>query len=99
MKKLIFLLFTIFLFSCKEEVYTDYVCTCTKEQREKASTFVQNSIKNANNMSDEEMEDVIVQLERTSYRLYCSKENISYTFIDGRRQVVSELDSGKNVIF
>lgn len=60
---------------------------------------VQKSIKNANNMSDEEMEDVILQLERTSYRLYCSKENISYTFTHNNRQVVSKLDSGKIVIF
>lgn len=36
------------------------------------------------------MEDVIHQLEM---RLYCSKENISYTFIGSNRQVVSKLDN------
>lgn len=64
---------SIFVFaSCaydkKQRVYG-----CTKSQQVKVSEFIQGSIKNANNMSDEEMEDVIIQLERTAVKCNCNQ--------------------------
>jgi hypothetical protein len=62
MKKLISLIAVIVIcISCERDVKSR-VYGCSKTQQAKVSEFIQNSIKNANNMSDEEMEDVIVQL-------------------------------------
>ena len=46
-----------------------YVCTC--QQQEDVQQFIERSIKPANNMSDEEMEDVIHQLWITGVKLNC----------------------------
>ena len=53
---------------------TMYVCNCT--EKEKLQNFVQSSIKNANNMSDEEMEDVIHQLYKDGIAMYCNPRPI-----------------------
>ncbi len=60
----------------KTNKYLRYVCSC--EQQARAASFVKETIKEANNMSDEEMEDVISQLERTSVRLHCSQKMVEY---------------------
>jgi hypothetical protein len=81
MKKLLllFLVSTTMLFTnCEpkevESVQAETVCNC--QQRDKVADFIQNSIKNANNMSDEEMEDVIRELRHTAVNIYCPKKNI-----------------------
>lgn len=55
-----------------------WVCNC--EQQKAASQWVKESIEPANNKSDEEMEDVIKQLERTSIRLNCEQRTITVTY-------------------
>lgn len=95
-----YLIIVILLSSCSsEETYTSYSCVCSKEQREKAALFVQNSIKNTNNMSDEKMEDVILELRKTSVMLYCSQRNITYTQDGSHRKLITPLDSNEIVIF
>jgi hypothetical protein len=74
MKQIIFTLAVcLFLSSCEhEETRLMYVCDC--QQQAQASQFIKESIAPANNMSDEEMEDVISQLERTAVRLHCTQQ-------------------------
>ena len=48
--------------------------TCTCEQQRAAAKWVGDHMEAANNRSDEEMEDVIGQLEKTSIRLHCAKK-------------------------
>lgn len=69
MKKLLFILL---LSSCSEVKHTRWVCTC--EEKTKASEFVSKNIKGANNMSDEEMEDVISELTNTAVKLNCHQK-------------------------
>lgn len=57
-----------------ESTKANFVCNC--EQTKKVSEFIQTSIKNANNMSDEEMEDVIQELHRTAVKVNCDRKNI-----------------------
>jgi len=66
-----YIIFLLILSSCGYREGQVRVCNC--EQQEKVLSFVQNSIKNANNMSDEEMEDVVSQLERTGVRTICGQ--------------------------
>ena len=49
---------------------------CNKAERDSVSAFIERSIKPANNMSDEEMEDVISQLEQTGIRIKCRTKYI-----------------------
>ena len=57
------------LFSCIEKSERIYnVCSC--EERNKAAEFVDQNIGPANNMSDEEMEDVIKELKKVSVQLF-----------------------------
>lgn len=66
--KILFII-SILLIGCTTKKIERYVCTC--EQRERVSQFVSLNIKNANNMSDEEMEDVIQKLYWTAVKLNC----------------------------
>jgi len=73
MKKYILIIITaIAALSCSEIRDVRFVCTCQEQAR--AAEFVANNIKGANNMSDEEMEDVIAQLHRTAVKLKCHQE-------------------------
>jgi len=63
-------LVVVFLSSCSGE-NAKYVCNC--EQLEKVQGFIERSIKPSNNMSDEEMEDVIHQLWVTGVKTTCQK--------------------------
>jgi hypothetical protein len=74
MKQIIFALSVcLFLSSCvREETRLVYVCDC--QQQAQASQFIKETIGPANNMSDEEMEDVISQLERTAVKLHCIQQ-------------------------
>jgi hypothetical protein len=47
---------------------------CNPEENRKAQEFVASNIKAANNMSDEEMEDVIDELFTTSIKLNCRQK-------------------------
>src|SRR6478735_773715 len=76
MKKCIILIIGVFT-SCenikKEEEYSPFwVCNC--EEKKKLELFISSSIKNANNMSDEEMEDVIQQLHTIGYKSICHQK-------------------------
>lgn len=66
------LTFGLILSSCNiEHRDLEWVCSC--EQQQKAADFVTANMKAANNMSDEEMEDVIEELTKTSIMLNCSQ--------------------------
>jgi hypothetical protein len=80
-KATIILLVTPFLFSCGDlEVSTQYrtdiercktcVMVIPDSLKEKAMNELNTCIKNANNMSDEEMEDVIPECRENIYRMY-----------------------------
>lgn len=85
MRNIIFILILpFFLTSCYSETKRKkLVYTCNCEQQAKASSFVKETIGAANNMSDEEMEDVISQLERTSIKLHCSQTYKDIIYRDG----------------
>lgn len=83
-------MFTITLFSCnskKSSIRQYHVCNC--EQREKVASFISDNIKDANNMSDEEMEDVVRELRVSEIIIFCPQKSL-YTF-SGR-----VLDTTKN---
>ena len=65
------LLCLVFLSSCSDKKARCY--SCLKEDNLKVIEFVSKNIKNANNMSDEEMEDVITELRETGIKLYCNQ--------------------------
>jgi len=73
MKKIILAsMSSIILFSCGNVQREEWVCNC--QESEKVSDFVTANVKSANNMSDEEMEDVIIELRRTGIKLHCHQE-------------------------
>ena len=59
-----------FLYSCTG-MDAKFVCTC--EQQIKVQEFVERSISPANNMSDEEMEDVIQELWQAGVKMNCGQ--------------------------
>ena len=77
MKKLILLFILVALSSCADKKIRCYICD--KEEKEKVEKFVSSNIKNANNMSDEEMEDVIEELTNTAIKINCRQK-----FFDGK---------------
>ena len=81
MKKLLITFFTISLLSsCSVEPSQrlEWVCSC--QEQVKIVDFISSNIKSANNMSDEEVEDVIVELRRTGIKVHCKQKMID---IDG----------------
>ncbi len=67
-------LLCLVFFSCSDKKIRCYVCD--EQQRLQIVDFVSKNIKSANNMSDEEMEDVISELRDTGIKLYCRQEFI-----------------------
>lgn len=69
-------------FSCNQSAQSEstsyqknlYVCDC--EQKDKLETYLRESIADANNMSDEEMEDVIHQLRVDGYQTFCQLQPV-----------------------
>jgi len=59
---------------CASDEYKAYACN--SEQRKEMSQFLKESIKSANNMSDEEMEDVIRELENVAIKTHCTQTKI-----------------------
>ena len=76
MKNIILLIcITLCICSCEESSHkTMYVCNCMEQ--EKLQKFVSQSIKSANNMSDEEMEDVIEQLRIDGTKIFCKPKPV-----------------------
>jgi len=72
------LLCIVALTSCSDKKTRCY--SCLKEDNLKVVEFVSSNIKNANNMSDEEMEDVITELRETGIKLYCKQKFIPTTW-------------------
>ena len=72
MKKLILLFTAIALSSCADKKIRCYVCD--KEEKQKVENFISSNIKNANNKSDEEMEDVIEKLTETAIKIHCRQK-------------------------
>lgn len=83
----ILILVTLTLVSCNHKARR-YVCSC--EQRMKVQEFVERSIKPANNMSDEEMEDVVKQLYITGVEMNCENRLIE---TDSNWNPITPLDS------
>lgn len=83
MKTIFVLLLSVSIVSCtaKRELSQDkepfMVCSC--QQDEKRAGWVGQHVKDSNNMSDEEMEDVISELNRVSYGMFCSEKLFYYT--------------------
>jgi len=63
------IIISIVLVSCGPIQRSKFVCSC--QHLEKVETFISKNMEAANNKSDEEMEDVIKELRRTGYQLYC----------------------------
>ena len=73
MKQILILTFLIFISSCSSnQQRMEWICNC--EQQKKVADFVTANTKSSNNMSDEEMEDVIAELRRTGIKLNCSQK-------------------------
>jgi len=98
MKKVILILSVLLFTSCEEEVKTEYrvVYACDCEQQKKVAEFVKESILNANNKSDEEMEDVISQLEQTAVRLNCSQTKVKFIKKSNESSRIDQVDKGIN---
>lgn len=94
MKK-IFILLIIFITSCNYEG-VQYVCNC--EERKQVDEFISKNIKSSNNMSDEEMEDVIKELYKTAVKIKCKQKlvlmNSKGYYLNGEK-----LDSCEQVMF
>lgn len=69
--------------------------TCDENQRVKVAEFVSNNISPSNNMSDEEMEDVISELRTTGIMLFCNKE-VVYVGVGGIDYDKTHIDSTKS---
>jgi len=65
-----------------------YACDC--KQMAEVSKNIKESIGNANNKSDEEMEDVILQLERTFVRTNCSQRMVDGIQHDGWFEITAK---------
>lgn len=67
------LLLCAFFSSCSADRHdVEWVCSC--EEQKKVADFVSKNTSAANNMSDEEMEDVITELRRTGVKLHCQQK-------------------------
>ncbi len=49
---------------------------CTCDERERMAEWLTDNMQKANNMSDEEMEDVIRQLQETAVFMFCHTKNV-----------------------
>lgn len=94
--KIIILVVTlIFLTSCSHHQRLKTVCNC--EQNLKVEAFLKSTIKDSNNMSDEEMEDVIYRLHITAMSIHCDQK---MTWVDDGGWIVPEklkLDSCQTI--
>jgi hypothetical protein len=95
MKYSILILALLFI-SCGDNIRERTCYACTQEQNREIASFVKSSIKDANNMSDEEMEDVIDELTITGIKLMCQQRTVMYDDYNG---VVQNRDTTYNYHF
>ena len=76
-KFIIYTFLLLIIYSCSSEKKPCYVCD--RSESLEVSDFITKNMKNANNMSDEEMEDVIKELRKTGVILYCKQEFFNYS--------------------
>ncbi len=98
MKNLI-LIALLLLTACGSQQDTRFICNC--EQKKEVQRFIEAHIKDANNMSDEEMEDVIVQLQRTAISVTCT-QRLFWIIPDGNRvdwTKTAKLDSCETIFY
>lgn len=81
----------ISLTSCRDTNIHTFVCNC--EESSKVQQFVSDNMKNSNNMSDEEMEDVIKELLITGVRLNCKQRFLWYDWTGKLLPERNNLDS------
>lgn len=58
--------------------------SCDEEQKKAVQEFITANTKSANNMSDEEMEDVIIELRETAIKTICNQK---YMQVDGNGNI------------
>lgn len=75
----IIILVSVLMFSCETD---RYVCNC--EEKEKVTEFLNKNISASNNMSDEEMEDVIIELKRTAVEINCQLKSVYLNLDDNK---------------
>ncbi len=103
MKNLIILILLGIMISISSCTYrtTELYSVCTCEAREKMSDFISKNMRSANNMSDEEMEDVIKELKNTAIVLFCDQKNLPAVNKGGHISLLAEeveLDSCEFII-
>lgn len=76
----LYILLCVAITSCGGEGRTTRCYVCNTQQRLSVADFVSKNIAGSNNMSDEEMEDVIEELRDTGIKLLCSQEFVPYKF-------------------
>ena len=88
---LLLILLSLISLSCSDRKTRCY--SCDRQESLKVADFVSNNIKDSNNMSDEEMEDVISELRKTGIRLYCRQVMVPCNFESRIRWEEIEKDS------
>lgn len=83
------LILCLLIIGCGRKESMRNVCPCGS--REKIADFVKSSIKDANNMSDEEMEDVVRQLHSTAINIYCPLKVVQTSY--DNEVIYTKLDS------
>jgi hypothetical protein len=82
MKKPLILFLIILLSGCGPNEKTKLLWYCTCEEMDQVQEFIKESIGPSNNMSDEEMEDVIEELAKVAMLTSCHQEK-TITTLDG----------------
>lgn len=97
MKTIIILLTLTILTSCSYDK-EKYGWVCSSSQRKDVQDFIANNIKNANNMSDEEMEDVIAALYRAGVKTVCQCRTVKYELNQGNVTKVYNLEENETLM-
>ncbi len=74
---LLFILMVLVFGACGDSYTKAFACTTS--DRLQIAEFMTTNMKAANNLSDEEMEDVIKELLKTGVRLYCTHKLVPAT--------------------
>ena len=69
------LFFLLCLTSCQKP-YKDKCYECDAQQLKEVQSFISKNVKSANNMADEEMEDVIIELRETAIKTICKQKQM-----------------------
>ena len=96
MKVLIPILLLLIIASCGSKERPRNVCHC--DSSNKVLAYISDNLQASNNMSDEEMEDVIRELKHTAVQFYCETRVV---WIDHNGYVdyqLTKLDSCEKII-